>query len=73
MYVVNVDSLTSTCMIHVVGGCGHQSPPGTVSPQGHATWSDYLLTLEDARAFAVATGKQHVKECQVCESRAADR
>jgi hypothetical protein len=73
VHVVNVDKLTSTSTIHVVGACDNQDRPGTASPQGLATWSDYLLTLKEARAFAAASGTQHVKMCPICESQEPGR
>jgi hypothetical protein len=66
-YVVNIDHASSVCMIHLVGGCGNQSPPGTVLPQDHGRWSEGLQSLDRAREFAARAGKRDTRICQTCE------
>lgn len=66
-YVVNIDHANNVCMIHLVGGCGNQNPPGTVLPQAHARWSEGLQSLERARDFAARSGKRRTQICPTCE------
>ena len=52
--------------IHINGKCQPQGEPGAKDAVGETRWWGYYKTLGDAIAFAMKSGRRHIKKCDTC-------